>query len=193
MKRPFSRHACALALWAACVALPTLAAAQTNTGEISGVVVDVQGGVLPGAAVVAEHLASGVRAEVTADDRGRFFLLSLRPGAYNVSAELSGFKRAIRPGLVVQLGQKIQLDFQLEIGGLTEDVTVSGAAPLVHTANAEISQVVTNEQVVQLPLNGRQFLQLALLTDNVVLPPGGTRGAALQQAGSLFNAAGQRS
>jgi hypothetical protein len=53
--------------------------------------------------------------------------------------------------------------------------------------------VVTNEQVVHLPLNGRQFLQLALLTDNVVLPPGGTRGSALQQAGSLFNVAGQRS
>ena len=56
-----------------------------------------------------------------------------------------------------------------------------------------MSQVVTNEQVVQLPLNGRQFLQLALLTDNVVIPPGGTRGSALQQAGSLFNVAGQRS
>ena len=194
MERPFLTHACALALWAALyMAVPAVAAAQTNTGEISGVIVDAQGGVLPGASVVAEHLASGLRVEVLADDQGRFLLLSLRPGAYNITAGLSGFKRAIRLGLVVQLGQKLQLDFQLEVGGLSEDVTVSGSTPLVHTANAEISQVVTNEQVVQLPLNGRQFLQLALLTDNVVLPPGGTRGAALQQAGSLFNAAGQRS
>lgn len=194
MERPLFTHARLLALWAVLyLAVPAVAVAQTNTGEISGVVVDAQGGVLPGASVVAEHLASGTHAEVLADGQGRFLLLSLRPGAYNVTAELSGFKRSIRPGLVVQLGQKIQLDFQLEIGGLSEAVTVSGSTPLVHTANAEVSQVVTNEQVVQLPLNGRQFLQLALLTDNVVLPPGGTRGSALQQAGSLFNAAGQRS
>jgi hypothetical protein len=171
---------------------PRAAFAQTNTGEISGVVVDAQGGVLPGAVVIAEHLESGTRVERVSDEQGRFLLPSLRVGAYTITVDLPGFKHFVRQGVVLQLGQKVDLTFHLEIG-ISEEVTVTTEAPLIQTANAEVSQVITNEQVVQLPLNGRQFLQLALLTDNVVVPPGGTRGAALQQAGTLFNVAGQRS
>src|SRR5262245_8354004 len=77
--------------------------AQINTGEISGVVRDVQGGALPGARVIAEHVDSGVRIEYPTDESGRYHLLSLRVGMYVISVELQGFRRVIRSGVLVQL------------------------------------------------------------------------------------------
>lgn len=93
------------------------AAAQTNTGEISGVVRDSQGGVLPGAAVSAEHVETGTRVERVTDQRGRYFLPSLRVGTYVITAELMGFRPILRSG-------------------------VTADAPLLQTANAEISDVI---------------------------------------------------
>jgi len=168
------------------------AAAQTDTGEISGVVRDTQGGVLPGVAIVAEHLDSGTRLERITDGEGRYFLPSLRTGTYTVTADLAGFRRIIRSGVMLRLGQTLAIDFQLEPGGVSEEVLVTGDPPLLRT-NAEISDVIENRQVVEIPLNGRNFLTLAQLSDGVVLPPGGTRGDALQQAGPLPNVGGQRS
>ena len=167
-------------------------AAQTDTGEISGVVRDSQGGVLPGVSIVAEHLESGTRIERVTDGEGRYFLASLRTGTYTLTAELQGFRRTIRSGVALRLGQAIAIDFELEAGGVTEEVVVTAEQPLLRT-NAEISDVIENRQVVQVPLNGRNFLSLAQLSDGVVLPPGGTRGDALQQAGPLPNVGGQRS
>jgi len=180
---------CVLALAAA----PVGAAAQINTADITGVVRDAQGGVVPGAVVVAEQRASGFRVERVSNAVGRFLLSALPVGEYTLSAELEGFKRWLRTGLVLRLGQQLDLAVVLEVGDLSETLTVSTAAPILQTTTSEVSDVITEQQVVRLPLNGRQFLQLALLTDNVVVPPGGTRGAALQQAGTLFNVAGQRS
>src|SRR5947199_6932827 len=86
------------------------AAAQTNTGQISGVVRDSQGGVLPGATVSAEHVATGIHVERITDGRGRYFLPSLPVGAYVITAQLEGFRRLLRSGVVVQLGQTLALD-----------------------------------------------------------------------------------
>lgn len=172
---------------------PLPATAQYNTGEIAGIVRDAQGGVLPGALVVAEHTATGHRVERVTSPEGRFLLPGLQVGEYRITVELAGFKRHVRPGIVVNVGETLELTVVLELGGVTETVTVAAELPLLETARAEVAHVVVNEQVVKLPLAGRQFMQLALLTDNVVIPPGGTRGAALQQAGTLFNVAGQRS
>ena len=168
-------------------------AAQTNTGEISGVVRDSQGGVLPGTTVVAEHVESGTKIARVTDEQGRYFLPSLRVGTYVITAELTGFRRVMRSGVIVQLGQTLALDFTLDVGGLTEEIQVTADIPLLQSTNAEISDVIENRVVVQLPLNGRNFLALAQLSDAVVLPPGGTRGDALQQAGPLPNVGGQRS
>ena len=169
------------------------AAAQTNTGEIAGIVRDAQGLVLPGVAVVAEHVASAGRITRITDDRGHYFHPYLRVGVYVVTAELQGFRRVVREGIVLQVGQAVTLDFTLEVGGITEEIRVSAEAPQLQTANAEISNIVENRQMVQMPLNGRNFLALAQLSSDVVLPPGGTRGDALQQAGPLPNVGGQRS
>jgi hypothetical protein len=171
----------------------SLLLAQTNTGEIEGVVLDVLGGALPGAAVTAVHIDSGFRIERTASGAGRFFLAPLPIGRYDISVALSGFSPAVHHDVIVRAGDRLVLSLTLQIGRVTDAVTVTGATPLLRTANAEINDIVDNRQVTQLPLNGRQFLQLAQLGDGVVVPPGGTRGAALQQAGSLPAVDGQRS
>jgi hypothetical protein len=144
--------------------------AQTNTGEVAGLVRDAQGGVLPGATVVAEHLDTGTRVERTSDAEGRHFLPSLRVGVYRITVHLDGFQWLVRESVLVRLGQALTLDFTLAVGGLTEEIRVSTEAPLLQAANAEISDVITNQQVVEIPLNGRNFLALAQLSDAVVIP-----------------------
>jgi hypothetical protein len=175
------------------LALSATAAAQTNTGEITGIVRDVQGDALPGARVIAEHVDTGVRVEYPADESGRYHLVALRVGMYVISVELQGFRRVVRSGVIVQLGQSLNLDFTLDVGGPVEEIRVTASVPLLQTGSPEISDVIENQQVVQLPLNGRNFLTLAQLSDAVVIPPGGTRGDSLQQAGPLPNVGGQRS
>jgi hypothetical protein len=188
--RTFLTHAAAV-LMALLLSVP--ATAQTNSGEISGVVRDVQGGALPGARVVAQHADTGLVLESPTDEQGRYHFLSLPVGMYVLTVELDGFRRVVRSGVLVQLGQTLSLDFTLDVGGLVEEIRVTANVPLLQTGSAEISDVIENEQVVQIPLNGRNFLALAQLSDAVVIPPGGTRGEALQQAGPLPNVGGQRS
>src|SRR5439155_213457 len=175
------------------VIIAATASAQYNTAELTGVVRDAQGAALPGATVVATHVPSGLRTTRVTDDAGRFFLPALVVGPYVVMVELEGFKRFVREDLVLAVGQRIEIPITLEIGQFSEALTITARAPLLQTANAEVSEVISNRQVVQMPLNGRQFLQLAQLTDGVAIPPGGTRGAALEQAGSLPAVYGQRS
>ena len=166
--------------------------AQYNSAEISGVVRDGQGGALPAVSVVAANDAIGLKVERITDGSGRFFMPALPVGAYTLTVELSGFKRHTESGLVLKVGQKLELAITLQLGQLTDTITVAAEPPLLMTANAEIAEIIDNRQVQQLPLNGRQFIQLAQLTDGVTIPPGGTRGAALGQAGPLPNVYGQR-
>ena len=166
--------------------------AQANTGEIGGLVVDGSGGVLPGATIVASHPDSGLRVERVTDSQGRFFLPALPTGRWEVVAELPGFQRAVQRGITLEIGRTLELEFALTLGAVSEEVVVEVTAPLLQVTTAEISDVIETREVEQIPLNGRQFLQLAQLSDAVVIPPGGTRGAALQQAGPLPNVGGQR-
>jgi Carboxypeptidase regulatory-like domain len=171
-------------------ALP--ATAQTNTGEISGIVRDASGGVLPGATVTARHPASGTVVERVTDGEGRFFLPALRIGEWEVTAVLPGFALQTQR-IMLEIGRALGLEFTLGVEGLVEQVTVENRAPLLQARTAEVSDVIENREVVQIPLNGRNFLALAQLSDAVIIPPGGTRGEALQQAGPLPNVGGQRS
>ena len=168
------------------------ASAQMNSGELSGVVRDESGGVLPGATVTASHTATGFTVERVTDLDGRFFMSALPIGEWEVVVELPGFRRSVRPGIVLEIGRTLELEYTLDFGLFTEEVKVEGSTPLLQATTAEISDVIDIRIVEQLPLNGRQFLQLAQLSDAVVIPPGGTRGAALQQAGPLPNVGGQR-
>ncbi len=174
--------------------LETAAAfAQTNTGEIAGVVIDASGGVLPGVTITARHPASGTVVERSVGADGRFYLPALRAGQWDISASLSGFEPQTRAGVSVTIGRTLSLEFTLAVKGLTEQVVVQPHVPILQSGSAEISDVIENREILQLPINGRQFMALAQLSDAVVLPPGGTRGEALQQAGPLPNVGGQRS
>lgn len=166
---------------------------QFNTAEITGFVTDISGGVLPGATVTATHTATGFRSEQLADSAGEFLLANLPVGQYIVSADFQGFRRTLQ-SVTLAVGQKARLDFALEVGSVAEEVTVfESDVPLLQTETAEVSDVIKNYRIVNLPLNGRQFMDLALLSDGVVKPPAGTRGSAMQQAGNVVNVSGQRS
>ena len=169
------------------------ARAQYNTAEISGVVNDTQGGVLPGAVVEATHIASGLRITRITDEAGRFFLPGLRVGEYSLSVTLKGFRSFTQNGLVLTVGQRVTLSLELELGRVEEAILITADVPPLERASPDVRDIIDNRQVVALPLNGRQFLQLAQLTDGVAVPPGGTRGAAFEQAGALPAIYGQRS
>jgi hypothetical protein len=183
------RVACVI-VWLCVIA--SSAVAQTNTAEIGGVVRDASGGVLPGATVTARHAASGTAVVRITDGEGRFFLPALRVGQWEIVVTLAGFNGHTQ-NVTLEIGRSLALDFTLKVAGLAEQVTVEVYVPMLQTTSAEISDVIENREVVQLPLNGRNFLALAQLSDSVIIPPGGTRGEALQQAGPLPNVGGQRS
>ena len=168
------------------------ASAQMNRGELSGVIRDESGGVLPGATVTASHLESGLTVERVTDIEGRFFMSSLPIGEWDVAVALPGFRSFVEHGIVVDIGRNLELHYTLELGQVSELVEVTATAPLLQLTTAEISDIIETRQVEEIPLNGRQFLQLAQLSPAVVIPPSGTRGAALQQAGALPNVGGQR-
>src|SRR4026207_988036 len=113
-------------------------AGQTNTGEISGVVRDAQGGALPGARVIAEHVDTGVRVEYPTDEAGRYHLLALRVGIYVISVELPGFRRIVRSGVLVQLGQALNLDFTLDVGGPVEEIRGTASGSTAHMGSGAV-------------------------------------------------------
>ena len=164
-----------------------------NTGEITGTVKDPSGAVLPAATIVAEQTATGLKFTTTSSSSGQYLLPGLAIGSYSVTASARNFKQSVLPVLDLHVGEDFRYDFILQLGDSTELVTVVADAGGAQLESAEISDVVQRRQVLALPLIGRQFLDLAMLSTGVVRPPGGTRGDALQQAGTLVNVLGQRS
>jgi hypothetical protein len=166
--------------------------AQANSGEIRGVVKDVTGGLVPSASISAKHPATGLTLERVSDSEGRFLLPALQTGEWEITASIPGFSPQTRR-TTLEIGRTMDLEFLLSPQGVSQTVAVVNTEPLLQTATAEVSDVIENREVVQMPINVRSFLTLAQLSDAVVLPPGGTRGDALQQAGALPNVGGQRS
>jgi hypothetical protein len=177
------------------LAAAATASAQTNTGEIGGIVKDASGGVIPGTTVTAKRAATGTALTRITDNEGRFFFPALQPGAWDMAVSLPGFTTQTRNGIPLEIGKTLSLEFTLEVASVTQSVVLDDTDnfPLLDIATAEISDVIQNREIIQTPLNGRNFIALAQLSDGVVLPPGGTRGEALQQAGPLPNVGGQRS
>ncbi len=164
-----------------------------NAGEIAGSVKDQLGGLLPGVTVVAEQAGTGEKFTTITNDAGAYLLPLLPIGAYSVTAGKRDFKQAVLPKIEIHVGDKLQYDFTLQIGDASTAVTVEVDAGGAHLESADIKDVILNRQLTALPLITRQFLDLAMLSAGVVRPPGGTRGDAMQQAGTLVNVLGQRS
>ena len=164
-----------------------------NTGEIAGSVQDALGGALPGATVVAEQAQTGQKFTTTSNSSGQYLLTQLPIGTYSLKVNATNFKQAVLSNVEVHVGDSLRHDFTVQIGDANETVVVEADSGDVQPESAEIKDVIQNRQIVNLPLKSRQFLDLAMLSEGVVRPPGGTRGDAMQQAGNLVNVLGQRS
>jgi hypothetical protein len=126
--------------------------AQTDRGTITGTVSDPSSAVIPGASVVATNAETGAKYETVSTETGNFTLSQLPSGAYQLSAELPGFKKYIRQGLTVQAAQTIRIDVGLEVGSNTDSVTVEADSPLLKTESGELSHVITTKRIDDLPI-----------------------------------------
>lgn len=142
--------------------------AQTVSTQILGIVTDATGAVVPSAAVTAKRVATGDVRVTHANETGNYIFPLLDVGEYEVTCAAAGFKTDVRSGVVLQLQQKLRLDFQMQVGSQVETVQVNAAAPLLRTEDATLGSVVEHKRVVELPLNGRNFAQLATLMPGVV-------------------------
>jgi hypothetical protein len=142
------------------------AGAQTATARIEGLVTDNSRAALPGVTVTATNVGTNAsRVDVT-DTRGSYTITALPVGDYQVRVELTGFKPEVAP-ITLTVSQVARMDFRLLVGGVSETVTVTAAAPLIEKATSEISTLIDEKQIENLPLNGRNFTQLATLSPGV--------------------------
>src|SRR5882724_9352685 len=133
------------------------AVAQQGTGELRGKVVDAQSAVLPGVAIVATNEASGQFREIVSGADGSFFMSALTPGSYEVTAQLSGFKKYQRKGVRVEVGKTQSVDVQLEVGGIEQEVTVTAESPLVDTTTKQLGGSIPTQELNDIPSLNRNF------------------------------------
>ncbi|PYQ11070.1 MAG: hypothetical protein DMF80_22570, partial [Acidobacteria bacterium] len=154
----------ALALAGALAALPVFSQSQASTGQITGRVVDAQGGVVPGASVTVSNPATGFSRSVATNDDGLYTIPLLPPGTYEVVGQLTGFQTVKRPAVVVTVGSSVTVDLRLGVAGVAEAVTVEGAAALVETTSDTRSTTLDSTAIANLPINGRRFQDFVSLT-----------------------------
>jgi hypothetical protein len=158
----------AVSLIVASMLLPARLSAQNIYASLTGTVTDASGGVIRNAAITVTNLDTGLRRTTTTDDQGNYLLTQLPAGSnYQISVESQGFQSQIQGGLVLQVDQRVRVDFRMTVGMITDRLVVEAAAPLVQSETSAIGQVISNEQIVELPLNGRDFVQLATLAPAV--------------------------
>jgi hypothetical protein len=150
------------------VAIPAMA--QSDTARLQGTVTDAQGGAVAGASVTVTNTGTGREASVTTNESGLYNIVSLPPGKYHVEIKKQDFKTATAD-VTLEVSQVQEINLQLQPGSITTSVEVSAEVPLLDTATSSTGEVIQGRQITELPLNGRNFTQLALLT------PGVTRGA----------------
>jgi carboxypeptidase family protein len=145
------------------------AAAQVNTGQISGTVKDTSGGVLPGATVTVTEVNTSSSRTVVTDEHGAYVITALPVGTYSVTVELQGFRKAEKQGLEITPDARLSADFSLPVGGLSETVEVQAVrGETVNRVSGEISRVIDGAQVRELALSGRNYLELASLIPGAV-------------------------
>jgi hypothetical protein len=149
---------------------PLPAMGQT-TATVSGRLVDATGGVLPGVSVTARRLDTGFVRSVTTDEIGRYVLSTLPPGEYELRAERTGFRPVVRRGVRLSVGENASIDLVLEVSTVTEVIVDGSYLPPVNTVTGELSFLVDTTAIEQLPLNGRNYTDLALLQPGVVAFP----------------------
>ncbi|MBI3940741.1 MAG: TonB-dependent receptor [Acidobacteria bacterium] len=165
--------------------------AQGTTGTISGVIRDDTGAVVPGVDVTVTETQTNIGRTALTNDQGRYLVRSLNPGLYEVRAQLQGFATGVRRGIQLAVGQEAIVEIVLSVGEITEEVVVTGDAPLVETRSAALAGVVSQEQITALPLNGRGFQDLIGLQAGAIQPMN-AREDTSQGMGAKFTIAGAR-
>lgn len=155
-------------------------------GSVTGTVKDATGALIPGVKLTLANTATNAQLTTTTNSSGEFQFLQLAPSTYSLVAEGSGFKRATVSSVLVQVDQVTHIDLTMEVGSLTESIQVEGVVPLLENDKSTISSVVDTRTIGNMPLNARQYLDLALLT------PGAVPSQPGQQGGG-FNVSGARS
>lgn len=157
------------------------ASAQEFRSTISGRVIDASGAAVPGAKLVAVNVATNEATNATTDATGAYTIPFLRPGNYRLSVTAQGFKQFSREDIVLEAAKIAGIDVTLEVGAVTENITVTGEAALLETQTASRGGVVNTQQVAELPLNARNPFMLGSMMAGVTLPGSGHLAAALRQ------------
>ena len=185
--RPVDRFRTLLIVLIAVLLSPLAASAQFDTATVLGAVHDSIRRHRSGATVTLKNVATGITATTVTDGEGNYQFLNVRIGSYTVRAELQGFSVAEADNVVVTVNARQRVDLSLKVGNLGETVTVEGAAKLLETDSSDRGQVIGKEQIVNLPLNGRNYADLALLS------PGVRKSAISDSRDASFNVNGLRS
>jgi len=172
-------------------------AQSQSSGMISGHVTDPSGAAVGSATVAIAETETGVVTTTTTNSGGFYSENLLKPGVYSVKVTAHGFKVGVRPSLTLQVAQVLEEDFRLQVGNVSQTVTVTGGTPLLNTETTDLGNVISRDPLIQLPLNGRNFSQLALLVPGTNGGEvGGTRttgnGNETQRAGANVVADGAR-
>src|ERR1700691_2421162 len=146
---------------------------QGSFGRILGTVTDQSGGVISGATVTVIDTERGINRALSTDDAGAYNAPNLTAGNYTVRVEAKGFKRIERQGITIEVGHEVRVDLTVQPGEQTQTVTVTEAVPLVETTNATMGGTLENADIIDLPLNGRDYQNLLGLRPGVMLQPGG--------------------
>ncbi len=163
-------------LWGVCTAvlLVSLSAfSQANSGRILGSISDQTGGAIAGATVSVRDVERGTTRTLTTDEAGAYNAPNLVPGSYTVKVEFQGFRTVERQNIVLEVGKEVRVDLSLQPGDQAQTITVTEAVPLVETTNATLGGTLSNAAIEDMPLNGRNFMNLLQLRPGVTIYPGG--------------------
>jgi len=165
-----------------------------STATLQGGVSDPKGAVVPNATITVRNEATSVERTAQTDSDGNYSIASLPVGTYTIEVQAQGFKRDLVPHFAIEVGRTIQRNFQLEVGDVSENITVTADAPVIESATTSVGTVINQRTVQEIPLNGRHFVDLGLLIPGSVTPPqNGFLTAPLRGQGSFgLNTAGGR-
>ena len=174
-----------LANVALCVAavLSAVSTARAQTALITGRVTDASGAVVPATSITVTNVATASDRKVATNEDGYYTVAQLLPGEYRVTVEHPGFKPVTRSGIILDVDQRAELDFALDVGSISERIEVNAAATQLNTIDASQGQVIENKRIVELPLNGRSYDDLALLSAGTVQPLSGARFGGFSSGG----------
>ena len=182
MFRPLSRCISFIFFMLLCTC-PIATFAQQDTATITGEVKDASGALVPSAAITVTNIGTNITVTTTTNDEGTYTVTSLRPGDYTVTVEKTGFSKTLRSGVNLQVNQFARIDVTLQAGQVSETIEVASGAPLLETETSSRGSVIDQKKIVELPLNGRDYNQLALLSPGVF--PGTPRLASVNFKGVL--------